>query len=223
VMFSFDLSSPAFQPPVVKSPRRVLGIVIALAVVPLVLVVVAVAIVVGLSAKGSGRNHTTTTTRQPPPNLLTLGGLPGFLSQIRTKFGDTMGYELDINGAVATLYRPDPANAHKSVEWTYSETGWGDPRSSHIPPNMTSAAVGADTVLGDLSKFDVQAVVGVLRTAPQRVNINNPIPADTWLYIYSAQNGRLDLRIAVDNESHDQGDIELAADGTVTETRPVDS
>ena len=44
----------------------------------------------------------------PPRQLHSLGGLTGLFEQMRTKFGDTNGYDLTIYPDYASLERPDP-------------------------------------------------------------------------------------------------------------------
>jgi hypothetical protein len=216
VSVSMYVSSPAsIQLP--KSSSRGLGIVIAVIVVTSVLPLVIAAIAWALSTHSSSPSRTTssaiarpttTTTPQPPPNLLTLGGLSGLLAQIRTKFGDTMGYELLVYPDNATLSRPDTANSRKRVGWLYGKDGWIEWSDISEP----------DTTVGDLSKFDLQAVLGVVHGAAQTLHVTNP--TSTYLFVYSKNDG-LSLELHVTNDT-DGGYMMLTADGTITRTVPAD-
>ena len=153
-------------------------------------------------------NGAPSTTPQQLPQLLTLGGLTGFLAQMQKQFGDTMGYELVVYPEYAVLTRPDSANAHKTVDWYYGKNGWMNQGTTFIP---------MDTTVGDLSKFDVQAVLGVLGGAPQTLHINNP--TSNYLIVDSAKDGSLDLQIHL-SDGTDSGYVELAGDGTVKRISP---
>lgn len=139
-----------------------------------------------------------------PPQLLTVGGLTGFLAQTRKQFGDVTGYELTVWPDRAILARPDSVNAHKPVNWSYSNGAWTNQGASSIPPDSRPA---------DLSKFNVQEVVGVLNGAPQSLHISNP--KSTSLVIDSAKDGSLALQIHVSDNANKNGYIAVAADGSV--------
>ena len=120
----------------------------------------------------------------PPPALLSIGGLTGFFAQMGRQFGDTLGYQVDIRSQRADLYRPDAVNGHKTVLWIFSDNNWANLQSDAPTP--------LHTAVGDLSKFDVQAVLDGVRNAPQTLGIINP--TDEWLDIQSAEDGSLALR-----------------------------
>lgn len=107
-----------------------------------------------------------------------------------------------------SLTRPDAANAHKTVDWYYRKNGWMNHGTTFIP---------MDTTVGDLSKFDAQAVLGVLGGAPQSLQITNP--TSNYLIIDSGTDGSLDLQIHL-SDGTDSGYIELAGDGTVKRISP---
>ena len=100
---------------------------------------------------------------QAPTQLLSLGGLSGLIAQIRSTFGDTLGYELVVYPDHAGLTRPDSVNAHKIVAYTCGGNGWSKNLGASRPP---------DTVVGDLGKFDIQAVMGALHAAPQTLHMD---------------------------------------------------
>ena len=97
----------------------------------------------------------------PPRQLQSLGGLTGLLEQMKKKFGDTNGYRLVIYPDYASLTRPDPSDDRRELSYTY-RGGWGDPSTS---------AASNDAKVVDLGKFDAKAVVGVLRGAPETLNM----------------------------------------------------
>lgn len=109
----------------------------------------------------------------PPRQLQSLGGLTGLLEQMRTKFGDTIGYRLVIYPEYASLDRPDPADDRRTLSYTY-RGGWGNP---------STGSKGSDAVAVDLAKFDAKAVVGVLRGAPETLNIKPNEVKTTYLII----------------------------------------
>lgn len=211
-------SAPALR--TMKSPARSRGILIAAAVVVLLLVA---GIGWGLHGSGSPSQNTTgtatssrgaaasatpggaTTTPLPPPDLLSLGGMTGFFAQMGKHFGDTLGYQLDIRGGRADLLRPDAVNGHKTVLWIYGDGNWAKLQDDVIrPPDMT---------VGDLSKFDVQAVLGVVRDASQTLGIRNV--TDEWLNIQSAADGSLALRVHVSQGGQGGGYVAVGTDGSV--------
>ncbi|MGV0993824.1 MAG: DUF1707 SHOCT-like domain-containing protein [Mycobacterium sp.] len=109
----------------------------------------------------------------PPRQLQSLGGLTGLLEQMRTKFGDTIGYRLVIYPEYASLDRPDPADDRRTLSYTY-RGGWGNP---------STGSKGSDAVAVDLAKFDAKALIGVLRGAPETLNIKPNEVKTTYLII----------------------------------------
>ena len=65
----------------------------------------------------------------PPRQLQSLGGLNGLFEQMRQKFGDTTGFEMNIRPDRATLYRPDTEDPRRKLMYDY-RGGWGDPYST---------------------------------------------------------------------------------------------
>ncbi len=153
---------------------------------------------------------TTTTTPAPPPDLLNLSGVTGVLAQMRVQFGDTLGYELHIYSDDAVVIRPDTANAHKTMKWTYQYGRWSDPR--------VTTAVFSDSGVGDLSKFDVQAVLGVLKNAPQTLQLYDSPTTD--FMVESLKNGNLYIQIAVSDATRRSGLIVVGPNGAVNEVSP---
>jgi hypothetical protein len=151
----------------------------------------------------------TTAPPQVPTSLLSLSGVTQVLAQMRTQFGDTLGYQLNIYQDKAVLQRPDTANAHKIVEWIYRGGSWTN--------KGPSTGVFSDSAVGDLSKFDVQAVLGVIQSAPQTLHIYDA--NDTFLSIESTKDGSLYLDIHVSDDSN-SGSIHVGADGSVEDISP---
>lgn len=153
----------------------------------------------------------TPITPPPPPplQLQTVDGLTGLLAQMRKEIGDSMGYRLVVYDDHADLDRPDPQDTHNSVTYHYTRSGWAKQGASTIPPTSTA---------GDLSKFNVQEVVNVMRGAPQAVQV--PGANNTFLMIESGKDGGLALSVYVFRD-RDGGYIELNADGAVQAIKPL--
>ena len=146
----------------------------------------------------------------PPRQLQSLGGLNGLFEQMRQRFGDTMGYDMVIYPEYAVIYRADPADGRRKLSYTY-RGGFDDPSTS---------AKDDDDVLVDLAAFDVETAVGILRGAPETVDME---PADvqkddTYLTIDATQDpqtpGELTLRANVRSE-FGSGSVTFAGNGAV--------
>ncbi|WP_374021460.1 DUF1707 domain-containing protein [Mycobacterium sp. HNNTM2301] len=151
----------------------------------------------------------TTTPAPPMPQLLTLSGVSGVLAQMRTQFGDTLGYQLNIYQTQVVVMRPDTANPRKVVNWLGRDGNW----ATVGPEN----AVSSRLVVGDLSKFDIQAVVDVLQQAPQTLHIYDA--NRIFLAIESRKDGGLHLQINASDGAL-SGTIVLAPDGSITQVAP---
>ncbi len=144
----------------------------------------------------------------PPKQLHSLGGLSGLFEQMRKKFGDTMGYSLVIYPDYAVLDRPDARDDRRELSYSY-RGGFDDPNTS---------SKSSDATLVDLAAFDAKAVVGVLRGAPETLNIKPEDVTNTYLTIDPARDptapGTLSVSIYVSSD-FGSGYIQLAPDGTV--------
>jgi uncharacterized protein DUF1707 len=100
-------------------------------------------------------------TQAPPRQLQSAYGLSGLLEQARKKFGDTMGYRLLVYPDYGSIDRPDPNDDRRKLDYTY-HGGWDT-------PSVTSK--DTDDRLVDLGKFDVNAIIGRVRGAPQILGI----------------------------------------------------
>jgi hypothetical protein len=151
----------------------------------------------------------TTTATPPPQQLLSFAGMTTVLAQMRTQFGDTLGYQLNVYQDQAVVLRPDTANARKVVTWVYRDGGWTTlgPTPSALP----------DSAVGDLAKFDVHAVLGVVQQAPQTLHIYDA--NRIYLTVESRRDGSLSLRIHA-SDGPLSGFITVGTDGSVTEVAP---
>lgn len=144
----------------------------------------------------------------PPRQLQSLGGLTGLLEQMRAKFGDTTGYRMVIYPEYAVLDRPDPRDERRTLSYTY-RGGWDDP---------STGSKGSDAVAVDLGSFDAAAIVGVLRGAPETLNIAAADVTSTYLILDPARDpttpGALSVSVYVSSD-FGSGYIELGPDGTV--------
>lgn len=218
-----QIRSAPVQLPKVRSPVGGWGIRIAVAVV-----LVLVGLGIGWTVIGNtvSPSHTTsppsanpggtspaaitptTSPPQAPIQLQTGDGLTGLLAQMRKEFGDTMGYRLVVYPDYADLDRLDPQDTHAAAAYRYSGRGWMRQGASTIP---------ASSIVGDLSKFNVQEVVSVLRGAPQSLQIGGA--KRTYLMIEAGADSRLALSIYV-SDGHHGGYIDLNADGSVKGIHP---
>jgi Domain of unknown function (DUF1707) len=150
-----------------------------------------------------------------PRELLSLGGFNGLFEQMRKKFGDTVGYELEIREDWATVVRADPNDNRRKVAYDY-RGGWGDPDSD------PEALADGDRLV-DLAKFDFDAIVGVVRGAPESLNVPRADVKYTWLEVTPSKEPTTpdDVNITI----HVSGDfgggwMVVGPDGTPKEVHP---
>lgn len=145
----------------------------------------------------------------PPKQLQSLGGLTGLLEQMKQKFGDTTGYRLVVYPDYASLDRPDPKEERRQLSYTY-RGGWDDP---------SVGSKSSDARVVDLAKFDMKAIVGVLRGAPETLGIKQSDVKSTYLIFDpsgdpTAPPDTLEISIYVSSD-YGGGNIELNPDGSV--------
>ncbi|MFD6199233.1 DUF1707 domain-containing protein [Mycobacteriaceae bacterium NPDC060252] len=148
----------------------------------------------------------------PPRQLMSLGGLTGLFEQMRQKFGDTTGYELNIYGEYALLTRPDPREPRRTLRYRY-EGGWDHPDDD--------SGSHADHVV-DLGKFDVKTIVGILRGAPETLGIKPTEVKNTYLFIKPSEDktappDTVQIDISISGEFQN-GSIYVNPDGTPIRT-----
>jgi hypothetical protein len=208
---------PALRPPrALRGSRGAWGIRLAAAAV---LVALGIGIGWGLygntsspfnftSDPGAKPDGVTPVVLTPPRQLQSLGGLTGLLEQTRKKLGDTVGYRMVIYPDYAILDRPDPGDERRTLSYTY-RGGWGDP---------STGSKDSDAVAVDLGKFDVRALVGVLRGAPETLNIKPAEVRTTYLIIEPGKDplapGAVSISIYVSSE-FGSGYMELNPDASV--------
>ena len=111
---------------------------------------------------GAAPDGIAANTQAPPRLLHSANGLNGLFAQARKKWGDTMGYSLTIYPDYASMERTDPNDARRTLRYLY-RGGWDD--------NPSVSAISDGEKLVDLAKFDVNAIIGRLRGAPQILGI----------------------------------------------------
>lgn len=111
---------------------------------------------------GAAPDGIAANTQAPPRLLHSANGLNGLFAQARKKWGDTMGYSLTIYPDYASMERADPNDARRTLRYLY-RGGWDD--------NPSVSAISDGEKLVDLAKFDVNAIIGRLRGAPQILGI----------------------------------------------------
>ena len=150
-----------------------------------------------------------------PRELLSLGGFNGLFEQMRKKFGDTRGYELEIREDWATLVRADPNDDRRKISYDY-RGGWGD-------PDRDPEALSEGDRIVDLAKFNFDAIIGVLRGAPESLNVPRADVKYTWLEITPSEEpttpDEVNITIRVSGD-FGGGYMILAPDGTPKEVYP---
>jgi hypothetical protein len=160
------------------------------------------------SDPGAKSDGITPVVLTPPKQLHSLGGLTGLIEQTKKRFGDTNGYRLIVYPDYASLTRPDPNEERRELSYTY-RGGWDDP---------TAHSKSDDATVVDVGKFDIKAVIGVLRGAPETLCIKPADVNSTYLSIDSSRDPTAPDAISIDvyvSSDFGSGYIELAADGSV--------
>jgi hypothetical protein len=153
-----------------------------------------------------------------PPRLLhSVGGLNDLLEQSRKKFGDTMGYGMTIYPDYAVMERADPNDDRRVLRYDY-RGGWqGDPSAS---------GKSDDERLVDLGQFDVTAIVGRLRGAPQILGIEQKDVKNTYVSIDPSKDpatpGAISISIYVSTTYDKGGRLEVDSQGNITSQYPPD-
>jgi hypothetical protein len=141
--------------------------------------------------------------------LQTSDGLNGLLAQIRSKFGDTMGFKLVVYPDYAVLDHADPQNTKHKMSYLYKGGSWsGFGTTEHVGPFDS---------LVDLGKFDPAAVAAKMAGAAQPLNVPNP--TSTYLIVEGSDDGS--TRIAVYASGNgDSGYMNINPDGSVKDMHP---
>lgn len=146
----------------------------------------------------------------PPRQLHSLGGLTGLFEQMKTKFGDTNGYDITIYPDYASLERTDPAEPRRALRYSY-RGGWGDP---------TETSMGTDARVVDLAKFDIPTLVGVIRGAPETLGIKADEVKTLYINIeasgdMTAPPDSIEISIYVSPQFGNSGYIVMNGDGSI--------
>ena len=144
-----------------------------------------------------------------PVQLQTADGLNGLLAEIRSKFGDTMGYQLTVYPDYANLDRADPQNKQHKKSYLYKGGSWMD-----FGPTEHVASFDS---LVDLGKFDPAAVAAKIAGAAQPLNVPNP--TSTYLIVEGSDDGGTRIAIYASGNG-DSGYMNINPDGSVKEMHP---
>lgn len=215
------------QPPAVT--RRVPRWVVAVAVAAGVIVVGGLA-ALGLSdrtpprpaaktpasaaANGSVQPSPTTSPTPTGPRLLhSVGGVNGLLEQVRKKFGDAKGYELSVYTDYAEMVRDDTEDDRFIARWRYEAGEWTGPGTT---PRK------GDAKIVDLSAFNTEAVIAVIRGVPETMGVKPMNVLMTWFTVEPANDPTapeaLTVHITV-STSFGSGAIDLDAAGNVKQVK----
>ncbi|MUM17060.1 DUF1707 domain-containing protein [Mycobacterium sp. CBMA271] len=145
-----------------------------------------------------------------PTKLFSVPGLSGLLDQMRAKFGDTNGIELTVRASNASLVRIESSDPELPITYPY-QGGFRD--GGAMPGTWRNVHIG------DLSRFDPAKVVGVLRGAPQTLNVPNAGDGGTVMVIKPTENG-VDITITV-SEKDRSGRMVIAGNGESKEVAPA--
>lgn len=141
--------------------------------------------------------------------LQTPDGLNGLLAVIRTKFGDTMGYQLTVYPDYAVVERADPQNSQHKKSYVYRGGSWSDfGETEHVTP--------LDSLV-DLGKFDPAAVAAKMTGAAQPLNVPNP--TSTYLIVEGSDDGSTRIAIYASGNG-DSGYMDINPDGSVKQMHP---
>jgi serine/threonine-protein kinase len=142
--------------------------------------------------------------------LQTSDGLSGLLTEIRNKFGDTMGYTLAVYPDYAVIERVDPQQNHNRRTYTYKGGGW-------IDVNMSTPSGDLDSLV-DLGKFDPAAVAARLASAAKTLNVSNA--TSTYLVISGSGSTPGSADISIHVSGNGEGYMEINPDGSVKQLHP---
>jgi hypothetical protein len=167
------------------------------------------------SDPGAAPDGIAANTQAPPRLLHSAGGLNGLLDQMRKKFGDTTGYGLTIYPDYASLERVDPSDDRRKISYYYRGGFEG---------NGSPSGTSSDDKLVDLGKFDVNAIVGRLRAAPQILGIGQKDVKSTYMSIDPSKDpttpDAVDISIYVSTTYDKGGYLKVDPKGDVISQNP---
>lgn len=145
-----------------------------------------------------------------PTKLFSVPGLAGLLDQMRAKFGDTVGIELTVRANNASLVRIEASDPNLPITYPY-QGGFRD--GGAMPGTWRNVHIG------DLGRFDPAKIVGVLRGAPQSLNVPTAGDGGTVMVIKPNDEG-VDVTITVSDKDR-TGRIVVAGNGEPKEVAPA--
>ena len=143
-----------------------------------------------------------------PRKLHTAQGLSDLLALTRDRFGDTMGYSLDVYPDYAVMCRLDPQDNRTPRPYIYRKGSWSD---------WAKSCSAIRTNVSDLSKFDAAEVAGKINNAAAALNIKDA--TTTLLTVESAAGGSLQLQIKLSDG--EDASMELNPDGSIKALHPA--
>lgn len=150
----------------------------------------------------------TQSTSKGPGQLQTAEGLTGLLDTFRSKFGDTMGFQLVVYPEYAITERVSPKNSHVEQDFMYRDgqwSGWG-----------SDTTTSSFDVLADLSAFNADAVAATLAGAPNALGATDG--SETYLIVEGVDGGGLEL--AIHSTEAGTGFMQVNPDGSVKQVYP---
>ncbi|OHU32912.1 DUF1707 domain-containing protein [Mycobacteroides chelonae] len=145
-----------------------------------------------------------------PTKLFSVPGLSGLLDQMRAKFGDTVGIELTVRSNNAALVRIESTDPNLPITYPY-QGGFRD--GGAMPGTWRNVRIG------DLSRFDPAKIIGVLRGAPDALNVPGAGEGGTVMVIRPNDEG-VDITITV-SERDRTGRMVVAGNGEPKEVVPA--
>jgi serine/threonine-protein kinase len=159
------------------------------------------------STNAHSRSATSSATK-PTLQLQTVAGLNGLLTDMRNRFGDTMGYELIVYPDMALFKRADPSNNRHVKTYNYDGGKWSD---------WDTSSISSDAAVVDLSKFDVAAVTAKVPGAPQSLGMTDF--KQISLNVQGLTDGSLKLYVWL-SDGVDIATMDLNPDGSVIALHP---
>jgi serine/threonine protein kinase len=143
-----------------------------------------------------------------PSQLQTADGLNGLLDSIRSRFGDTMGFQLNVYTDYAIIERVAPDNSHVEQDFTYRNGQWQNWGSDTTTSSLD--------YLADLSAFDVPAVAATL--AGSRPTLGASDTSEMYILVMGAEGGGIEL--AIHSMDPGTGFMQVNPDGSVKKVFP---
>ncbi len=144
--------------------------------------------------------------------MQTADGLNGLFAEIRSKFGDTMGFQLTVHPDYANLDRADPQNKSAQKELPVQRRKLDQTLARPSTWDIFDKLV-------DLGKFDTAAVAAKMASAAQPLNV--PKPGTTYLIVEGSDDGSTRIAIYVSGNG-DSGYMNVNPDGSVKKIYPQD-